>query len=55
MWQEHDNARTLIRRVVDTSDLNEKQKLFNQLVKELSQHEVAEEVVRLTILWFIVM
>ena len=47
VWQEHEQVRALIRRVIDLTDMDEKQRQFNLLVKELSQHEVAEEVVRL--------
>jgi len=45
IWTEHENARFLFQKVIDTVDLNEKLRQFNLLVKELSQHEVAEEAV----------
>ena len=45
-WQEHDHLRNLIKQTLAARDLSEKQRLFNQLVKDMSQHEVAEEVVR---------
>jgi len=44
-WREHYVVRELLKRAIDMKDLLEKQKLFNLLVKLLSQHEVAEEVV----------
>lgn len=46
LWQEHTNYRQNLKNLMASRDLDEKQRLFNQMVKELSQHEVAEEVVR---------
>lgn len=46
LWQEHREANDLIQRVLEETDLAVKQEQFNLLVKMLSQHEVAEELVR---------
>jgi hemerythrin superfamily protein len=43
VWQEHKDTRELYKNVVSEKDLKQKQVLFNNLVKEISSHELAEE------------
>lgn len=45
-WKEHQDVINLIQRVIELTDLEEKQRHFNLMVTTLSRHEVAEEAVR---------
>jgi len=43
VWQEHKNTRELFKNVVSEKDLKQKQVLFQELIKEISSHENAEQ------------
>jgi hemerythrin superfamily protein len=45
IWEEHINTRNLYNKVLDEKNMETKQALFNELVKQICQHETAEEVV----------
>lgn len=44
--KDHDDVRRNIENMLTMTDLDAKQRLFNDTVKMLAQHDVAEEVVR---------